>query len=53
MGTTGKSNLSDVDLKKLIKKLREEGATKLEIVKAVWDVSTKGLKEAKEFVDNN
>ena len=41
------------DLKILIKQLRQEGKSKLQIVKAVWDSSSMGLKESKEFVDNN
>lgn len=39
------------DLVKLVTELREKGTSKLAIVKAVWDASNMGLKDSKEFVD--
>lgn len=49
-----KVNLGDNQLKQKIKEMREENpGQKLAIVKWVYDNSDKGLKESKEFVDNN
>lgn len=43
--------LTDRQLRNRVKKQREQGVGKLAIVKFVWDNSTRGLKDSKEFVD--
>lgn len=48
-----KLKLNDNQLKASIKKKREQGIRKLQIVKWVWDNCDRGLKDSKQFVDDN
>lgn len=44
---------TDKQLIRGIKSRRKKGEGMLQVVKWVWDNSDRGLKESKQFVDNN